>query len=107
MGLAERQITVPGLRPFDLGEHRVFFGRNREITQIAELLRSPERAERAILTVVGASGCGKSSLIRAGLVPRIAGEDYWLPVPPIMPGTDRLAEPRDRSVVLIAALAAA
>jgi hypothetical protein len=107
MGLAERQITVPGLRPFDLGEHRVFFGRNREITQIAELLRSPERAERASLTVVGASGCGKSSLIRAGLVPRIAGEDYWLPVPPIMPGTDRLAEPRDRSVVLIAALAAA
>jgi hypothetical protein len=89
-GWPDDKSPYPGLRPFDLGEHRVFFGRHREITQIAERLRSPERAERAILAVVGASGCGKSSLIRAGLLPRIAGEDYWLSVSPILPGTDPL-----------------
>ena len=44
-GWADDQSPYPGLRPFDLGEHRVFFGRAREITQIAERLRSP--AERA------------------------------------------------------------
>ena len=89
-GWPDGKSPYPGLRPFDLGEHRVFFGRSREITQIAERLRSPERAAPAILTVVGPSGCGKSSLIRAGLLPRIAGENYWLPVPPILPGTDPL-----------------
>ena len=87
-GWSDDRSPYPGLRPFDLGEHRVFFGRSREITQIAERLRSPERSTAAILTVVGASGCGKSSLVRAGVLPRIAGEDFWLPLPPIVPGRD-------------------
>ena len=89
-GWPDERSPYPGLRPFDLDEHRVFFGRAREITQIAERLRSPERAVPAILTVVGPSGCGKSSLIRAGVLPRIAGEHYWLPLAPIVPGTDPL-----------------
>ena len=90
-GWPDDKSPYPGLRPFDRGEHRVFFGRTREITQIAERLRSTtERAAPAILTVVGPSGCGKSSLIRAGLLPRIAGENYWLPIPSILPGTDPL-----------------
>jgi hypothetical protein len=57
-GWPDDKSPYPGLRAFDLGEHRVFFGRNREITQIGERLRSPERAAPAILTVVGPSGCG-------------------------------------------------
>ena len=89
-GWPDERSPYPGLRPFDLDEHRVFFGRAREITQIAERLRSPERAVPAILTVVGPSGCGKSSLIRAGVLPRIAGEHYWLPLAPVVPGTDPL-----------------
>jgi WD40 repeat protein len=89
-GWPDDKSPYPGLRPFELGEYRVFFGRGHEITQIAERLRSPERATSAILTVVGPSGCGKSSLIRAGVLPRIAEEKYWLPVEPIVPGTDPL-----------------
>ncbi|AQA24410.1 AAA ATPase domain protein [Rhodococcus sp. MTM3W5.2] len=90
-GWPDDQSPYPGLRAFETSEHRVFFGRSREITQIAERLRSPaERAARTILTVVGPSGCGKSSLIRAGVLPRIAGEEHWLPLPPIQPGTDPL-----------------
>lgn len=89
-GWPDGKSPYPGLRPFDLGEHRVFFGRSREITQIAERLRSPDRAAAAILAVAGASGCGKSSLVRAGVLPRIAGEIYWLTLPPMLPGTDPL-----------------
>jgi TIR domain/AAA ATPase domain len=89
-GWPDGQSPYPGLRPFAIGEHRVFFGRGREITQIAERLRSPERAAPSILTVVGPSGCGKSSLIRAGVLPRIHDEKYWLPTEPIVPGTDPL-----------------
>ena len=88
-GWPDDASPYPGLRPFQLGEHRVFFGRTREIKEITERLRSPtERAQRAVLTVVGPSGCGKSSLIRAGVLPRIAGGDEWLALPPIVPGLD-------------------
>ena len=88
-GWPDDASPYPGLRSFQLGEHRVFFGRGREIKEITERLRSPaERGERAVLTVVGPSGCGKSSLVRAGVLPRIAGGDEWLTVPPIVPGSD-------------------
>lgn len=89
-GWADDKLPYPGLRPFELGDHRVFFGRAREITRITERLRSAERAVPAVLTVVGPSGCGKSSLVRAGVLPRIAGEPNWLSVGPFMPGTDPL-----------------
>jgi hypothetical protein len=88
-GWPDGQSPYPGLRAFQLGEHRVFFGRGPEIKEITERLRSPaERAARAILTVEGPSGCGKSSLVRAGVLPRIADENYWLTLTPIIPGTD-------------------
>jgi WD40 repeat protein len=89
-GWPDDKTPYPGLRSFELDEHRVFFGRGSEITAIAERLRSPERNTAAVLTVVGPSGCGKSSLVRAGVAARIAGEGYWLVVPPIVPGTDPL-----------------
>ena len=45
-GWADDRSPFPGLRPFDTDLHRVFFGRTREIEQLATLLRSPaERAE--------------------------------------------------------------
>ena len=89
-GWPDGKPPYPGLRPFELGEHRVFFGRSHEISSITKRLRSSERAQSAILMVVGPSGCGKSSLVRAGVLPRISGEDYWLSLPPIVPGIDPL-----------------
>ena len=87
-GWPDDRSPFPGLRPFDTDQHRVFFGRTREIEQLAALLRSPaERAEGAVLLVVGPSGCGKSSLVRAGLLPVMAGEPGWVTVPAILPGT--------------------
>jgi WD40 repeat protein len=88
-GWPENKSPYPGLRAFELGEHRVYFGRSAEIKRITERLRSPaERGVAEILTIVGPSGCGKSSLLRAGVLPRVAAEDYWLPLAPILPGTD-------------------
>jgi eukaryotic-like serine/threonine-protein kinase len=58
-----------GLRPFDREHATVFFGRERAEREITEaLLRRAEEGSGFIL-VLGASGSGKSSLVRAGLVP--------------------------------------
>src|SRR3954462_5836520 len=69
----------PGLRAFTPDEGPIFFGRGREIDALITRLRDP--AQR-FLAVVGASGIGKSSLIRAGLIPllqdgAIEGSHYW------------------------------
>ena len=58
----------PGLRPFETDEYRLFFGREG---QADELLARLQRSR--FLAVVGTSGSGKSSLIRAGLMPALRG----------------------------------
>ena len=68
-----------GLRPFSPEDALYFFGRRE---QTAELLR--QLSHNRFLAVVGSSGCGKSSLLRAGLIPALeAGflveeRDRWL-----------------------------
>lgn len=66
----QRQVKnpFPGLRPFETDEYRLFFGREG---QSDELLRRLQRSR--FLAVVGTSGSGKSSLIRAGLLPALRG----------------------------------
>lgn len=55
-----------GLQPFDTDDAEEFFGRDADIqTALARLSGSP------FLAVSGASGCGKSSLVLAGLVPAL------------------------------------
>jgi energy-coupling factor transporter ATP-binding protein EcfA2 len=85
-GWSDDRCPFPGLRPFDVDWHRVFFGRTEETKQLVELLRSAAGG-RALL-VVGPSGCGKSSLVRAGLLPVMADEPGWRTLPPILPGAD-------------------
>jgi tetratricopeptide (TPR) repeat protein len=58
----------PGLRPFQYGEQHLFFGREGQSEEILRHL-----GERHFLAVVGTSGSGKSSLIRAGLLPDLHG----------------------------------
>lgn len=65
-----KKITnpFPGLRPFESDEYRLFFGREGQSDAlIARLQRSH------FLAVVGTSGSGKSSLVRAGLLPALRG----------------------------------
>ena len=91
-GWPDDRSPFPGLRPFDADQHRVFFGRNREVAQLTALLRSPaERVDAGVLLVVGPSGCGKSSLVRAGLVPAMKAEPGWWTLAPMKPGGDPVA----------------
>jgi energy-coupling factor transporter ATP-binding protein EcfA2/chemotaxis protein histidine kinase CheA len=58
----------PGLRPFDTDEYNLFFGRDGQSDELLARL-----ARTRFLAVVGTSGSGKSSLIRAGLTPALYG----------------------------------
>jgi hypothetical protein len=66
--LVERN-PYPGLRPFEEHETDLFFGREREITDLLGRI-----VRRHFLAVLGSSGCGKSSLIKAGLIPSLKYE---------------------------------
>ena len=61
-----RENPFPGLRPFEQHETDRFFGREVQTEQLLERLH-----ENRFLAVVGASGSGKSSLVRAGLLPAL------------------------------------
>ncbi|MGH3905952.1 MAG: TIR domain-containing protein [Pseudonocardiaceae bacterium] len=88
-GWPDGRSPFPGLRPFEIDQHRVFLGRTDETKALAEQVRSA--AEGTALLVLGPSGCGKSSLVRAGLLPVMADEPGWRTLPPIVPGADPVA----------------
>jgi WD40 repeat protein/DNA-binding SARP family transcriptional activator len=52
-----------GLMPYDVGDEESFFGRDREVAAALERLDA-----EGVLVVIGPSGSGKSSLVRAGVV---------------------------------------
>lgn len=64
--LQRLETPYPGLRPFETDESHLFFGRDQ---QVADLVQRLER--HRFLAVLGSSGSGKSSLIRAGLIPAL------------------------------------
>jgi Trypsin-like peptidase domain/AAA ATPase domain len=65
------EIPFVGLRPFDVRDQRWFFGREREAAALASKIR-----DHCFTAVVGASGSGKSSLVRAGVLPELAREGW-------------------------------
>jgi WD40 repeat protein len=60
------------LRPFTELDSNVFFGRRNETERLTELVTVESRA---ILPILGPSGVGKSSLVRAGLLARLAEDE--------------------------------
>jgi hypothetical protein len=69
----------PGLVAFEEKDAGVFFGRKQEITEylgIIDTLRGPDRSQMLIIS--GASGSGKSSFLRAGLIPRLRRKPEWI-----------------------------
>ena len=62
----------PGLRPFNREEAPIFFGREEHVDALLERLQ-----EKRLLAVLGQSGSGKSSLVKAGLIPAL--EEGLLP----------------------------
>ena len=58
-----------GLAPFDVDDTEFFFGRERLVEELIARV-----GESSLLAIVGPSGSGKSSLLRAGLLPALEGE---------------------------------
>jgi predicted chitinase len=63
---ADANNPYVGLRPFDIDESLLFFGRNDQTLELLQRLH-----DHHFVAVVGSSGCGKSSLLRAGLIPAL------------------------------------
>jgi formylglycine-generating enzyme required for sulfatase activity/energy-coupling factor transporter ATP-binding protein EcfA2 len=57
----------PGLRPFEIEEWSIFFGREQMIDEVIDRL-----AAHHLVMIHGSSGSGKSSLVRAGVLPKLA-----------------------------------
>jgi formylglycine-generating enzyme required for sulfatase activity len=72
----------PGLEAFTPEQAPIFFGRGPEVDQLLGVLRDPSIR---FVAVVGASGSGKSSLVAAGLIPRLragalSGTSKWVDI---------------------------
>ena len=89
-----RPIPFPGLSSFgdDDADAALFYGRSREIAHTLEDLRSMRALnDQRPLVIQGASGAGKSSLLKAGIIPRLRREaPAWLPLRAFRPGADPL-----------------
>jgi WD40 repeat protein/serine/threonine protein kinase len=72
----------PGLAPYTASDHASFVGRERDVEELLNRLRT-----HAMVTVVGPSGIGKTSLLAAGVVPALAAG--WQ-AEMIRPGNDPL-----------------
>lgn len=82
---SEEQARSPfrGLEAFEFENAELFFGRARAIAACKDRLEQQAARGKAFLLIYGMSGSGKSSLLRAGLLPSImrpgavAGIDSW------------------------------
>jgi len=59
----------PGIRSFNVNESNLFYGREKQITDISELIK-----KHHFVAISGASGSGKSSIVKAGIIPWFLSE---------------------------------
>ena len=79
--LTEQNNPYRGLKPYESTHRELFFGRKEEIEALLALLE-----RQPFVAVLGASGTGKSSLVKAGLLPRLEDAGgQWQVLPPIRP----------------------
>jgi WD40 repeat protein/serine/threonine protein kinase len=93
--VAEVRNPYKGLRAFLEADGGDFFGREAPTNRLIRRLQEQGEGSR-FLAVVGPSGSGKSSLVRAGLLPAlrqeaIAGSDHWYVID-VLPGSHPMRE---------------
>lgn len=89
-----RRSPFPGMRAFETEDSPVFFGRDNEITLLSERLDQHRiQGSASLVVMLAASGAGKSSLLKAGLLPRLLhGDRHWLVTVPFRPKKEPLLE---------------
>ena len=74
-----------GLKPLEGDDAGIFFGRDAAVIGALDSMRAlREAAPPRLLVILGASGAGKSSFLRAGLIPRLARDDRNFHVLPVV-----------------------
>jgi hypothetical protein len=82
--IKEIESPFPGLRSFDESEAAFFYGRNSDILDIvAELKSMADTQNEKFLNITGASGVGKSSFLKAGVLPylELMHKESWYLLP--------------------------
>lgn len=93
--LPEPENPYKGLRAFQTADARDFFGREKLVQRLVQHLAGHDTTSR-FLAVVGPSGSGKSSVVKAGLIPALwrgalPGSERWFVVE-IIPGAHPMDE---------------
>ncbi|MCE3552417.1 hypothetical protein LWC33_13215 [Pseudonocardia sp. RS11V-5] len=93
------QAPYPGLAAFTADQQDIFFGRDRQIAELLALI-DENVAVGGIHVLLAASGAGKTSLLHAGVIPRLRhgvlpGSAGWTVVA-LTPTDDPVAELSDR-----------
>jgi formylglycine-generating enzyme required for sulfatase activity len=86
-----------GLQALAENDAAIFFGRDADIVRGLQEIRSitNEETQAPLFVILGASGAGKSSFMRAGLLPRLAREPArFVVLPTISPEPAALSAPR-------------
>ncbi|NES06076.1 MAG: hypothetical protein F6K22_26685 [Okeania sp. SIO2F4] len=90
--LDENTNPYKGLASFDAKDSQLFYGRKQLIEEPKEGLIA-KVSENPLTVVLGVSGSGKSSLVKAGLISKLrseqekeASQDKWYVLNPIRPG---------------------
>ncbi len=65
----------PGTQPFEASQESIFFGRSKDIEQLHRLIKI-----ESMVVLYSKSGLGKSSLLNAGILPRIQEERKFEPI---------------------------
>src|SRR5262245_22477314 len=85
--LDPRRSPYPGIHAFEAEDAAIYFGRDDETRTLIERLDARRTQGGArLIVVIGSSGSGKSSLLKAGVLPQLARRrTHWLPLPPVRP----------------------
>lgn len=85
--LSEKLNPYMGLNAFEEGDRELFFGRKTLAEELSKVVTA-----QSLTVVLGASGSGKSSLVKAGLIPYLkAQQEQWSILAPIRPGESPLS----------------
>ncbi|QLE58212.1 hypothetical protein FD725_23465 [Nostoc sp. TCL26-01] len=85
-GVVSEECPYRGLEAFDKQHAKFFFGRQKVVNYIQQKL-----TQANFVPIIGASGSGKSSVVRAGLIPALE-KNGWRILATILPGVEPLAE---------------